>query len=72
MIRGGHSQFGVMEKTAGRFDEVREEAMGVFALVVVELCHCPWVQVPVEKSAAVSPSAPVCHGGNIPGVMTQP
>ena len=53
----------------GGFDEVQEEAMGVFGLVVVERSHHSCVQGPVEKSAAVSPLAPVFHNDNIPGVV---
>jgi hypothetical protein len=65
-----HSQFGVMEKTIRRFDEVQKEAMGVFTLIVVEPRHRGLVKKLVEKFAGFSPSATVFHYDNVPGVVS--
>lgn len=59
----------MVEEIIGRFDEVQEEAIGMFTLVVVEPRHCAWAQELVEESAAVFPLAPVFHEYNIPGGM---
>ena len=58
-----------MKKFVRGFDEVQEEAMGVFALVVIKSCHCPCVEEPVKELAAVSPLVPVFHDDDVPGVL---
>jgi hypothetical protein len=62
----------MVEETVGGFDEVQEEAMGVFTLIVVEPRHRGWVEELMEKFAALSPLTSVFHHGNIPGGMAHP
>ena len=59
----------MMEKIVGGFDEMHEETIGMFALMVVEPRHRARTQELVEEPAAVSPTAPVFHGYNIPGAL---
>ena len=47
--------------------EIQEQSVGVFALIIVELCHCPGVQKLVAKPAAVFPQVSVSHRRDIPG-----
>lgn len=62
----------MMVEMIGGFEEVQEEAIGVFTLKVIEPRHRGWVKEPVEKSTALSPSVPVFHHGEIPRGMSHP
>lgn len=51
--------------------EAQEQAVRVFALIIIEICHCPRIQGFVDESAAVFPEVPVWHEADIPGGLTQ-
>ena len=61
-----YSQFSVIQEVFWCFRKAREEAVGMFALVLVELGDRPHVQKLVEDSAAVPPLASIFHSGDIP------
>ena len=61
-----------MKEMVGGFGKVQEETVGVFTLVVIKPCHRPRVQELVKKPAAVSPSTPVTHETNAPGLVAHP
>ena len=50
-----NSQFNMIGKFLGRLGEVQEQPVGVFALIVVELYHCPGVQELVEEPTTILP-----------------
>ena len=56
----------MVKKMAGGLDEVEEEGVRVFALIVIEPCYRPWIQVLVKNSAVISPLASVFHKGDVP------
>ena len=55
-------------KVVWRLREAHEQAVGVFALIVLEFWDGPYAQELVDKLAAASPLAPVFHEGDRPGV----
>ena len=61
-----HSQFSVIQEVLWCFRKVREEAAGVFSLVLVEPGDHPHVQKLVEDSATVPPLATIFHSEDIP------
>lgn len=54
-------------KFFGGFGEVQEQPVGMFALIVIILCHRSGAQEFVEESVAVLPWIPVFQNRDIPG-----
>ena len=50
----------------GGLSEMHEQAIGVLALEVTEVAHCPRVQELMEKPTAISPLGVTSHGADNP------
>jgi hypothetical protein len=67
-----YPQFDMIEKTVRGLSEAQEQAVGVLALIIIEVCYRPRIKELVEKSTVAFPQVPVFHDADIPGEMTHP
>ena len=63
-----NAQFCVIIEVVWRLREACEQAVSVFALVVLKFWDGPQTQELMDEFAAASPLAPVLHEGDSPGV----
>lgn len=56
----------MIEKPFGGDGEIREQSVCMFALIVIELCHCSDIQELVEELAAAFPHVSVLDDRDIP------